>query len=126
MGKKRKKKRNGTGLGEMNGGRGGGGEPGERDGATEEMERTDMREWVLTDQPSLGVPAYVRGYHWMCLEDSGLGYPLLQGKEGQAMGDHPTQELHPTLGCGSLRLVGRGGKAHYCLPGWLELSPDLL
>lgn len=96
-GKKKEEEVNGTELGEMNGG--GAGESGR------EMEllkkREERHERRGTDGPSLGGLAYSSwwGDRWVCLEDSGLGCPLLQGGEGtgRAKTTPPRQPPTPPL-----------------------------
>lgn len=118
-GKKKEEEVNGTGLGEMNGGRGGR----QRDGATEEMGE-ERHERVGVHGPSLwGVLLFTeRGPLDVC---GGLrtGVPTTAGEGGERKwGDHPAQELPPTPqgGGGSYRWRGvwGGGCQSPRLPNW--------
>ena len=112
-GEKKEEEVNGTGLGEMNGGQGAGQSGGEME-LPKKWARTDMREWVLTDQPSLGAAL-------LFMDVFGglrIGIPLTAGKgRDRQWGDHPSQELHPTPGAAAALTTGRGrgaaGASHH-------------
>lgn len=122
-GEKKEEEVNGTGLGEMNGGQGAGQSGGEME-LLKKWERTDMREWVLTDQPSLGgALLFMEGVPLDVFGGLRIGIPLTAGKgRDRQWGDHPTQELHPTPWGGGSSYHWQGAWGGGCqsprLPGW--------
>lgn len=132
-GKKKEEEVNGTELGEMNGG--GAGESGREMELLKKWEERHERRGA--DGPSLGGLAYSsrRGDLWVCLQDSGLGCPLLRGGEGTGSAKTTPPSSPPPHPCRSLRwqqLLPLAGGVGRRVPVTtsprleLELSPDLL
>lgn len=68
-----------------------------------------MRGWASTG-PACGASySSRRGDHWMCVEGSGLGCPLLQGKEGKGSGETIPPRSFPRLPGEAVALTAGGG-----------------